>query len=175
MESSNIDIGIIWLMSISIFVLFVATLATVVSERVPLFSYMIYLSTLFLVIFRWVNDEELLLECDEPFFDLFIYSCVGSIVLFSAHVLGSHIGSLSTGYDIKKAYVLQIFGTLIIWFGLYGFKGFSNLGIIILSGIVGVKSCFYETEGAILIGIVSGVVYKIINIIVSIFLNVICG
>ena len=162
MESSNIDIGIIWLMSISIFVLFVATLATVVSERVPLFSYMIYLSTLFLVIFRWVNDEELLLECDEPFFDLFIYSCVGSVVLFSSHVVGSHIGSLSTGYYItKKAYVLQIFGTLISWFGFYGFKGFSNLGIIILAGIVGVKSCFYEPEGAMFIGIISGVVYKL--------------
>ena len=173
MESSNIDIGIIWLMSISIFVLFIATLATVVSERIPLFSYMIYLSTLFLVIFRWVNDEELLLECDEPFFDLFIYSCVGSAVLFSAHVVGSRIGSLSTGYDInKKSYILQIFGTLIIWFGLYGFKGFSNLGIIILAGIVGVKSCFYEPEGAMFIGIISGVVYKILNIIVSIFLNV---
>ena len=46
------------------------------------------------------------------------------------------------------------------------------MGIIILAGIVGVKSCFYEPEGAMLIGIISGVMYKILNIIVSIFLNV---
>ncbi|CAM9435583.1 unnamed protein product [Choristocarpus tenellus] len=151
---------------------FAATAATIVSgavaERVSFNAYVVYsiVLTCFIypVVVHWAwhtrgwassfaDPSDLLFDCGVIDFagSGVVHMTGGMAALIAAIVIGPRIGRFNqdgTSNTLPaQSAVLQTLGTLILWFGWYGFNGASTLYIIGLSGVAA-KTMVTTTIGA---------------------------
>lgn len=162
---------------------FAATAATIVSgavaERVSFSAYLAYsvvlTSFIYPIVVHWgwgegwasaFRGDDLLFDCGVIDFagSGVVHSVGGLAALVAAYLVGPRIGRFNEDGTVnhlpQQSVVLQVLGTLIIWFGWYGFNGVSTLAIVGVSGIAA-KTMVTTTISAAFGGITTVVLSKI--------------